>query len=96
MGTKQNPGRFDCYGKALPDEPLFVLLGRDPAAAETIRFWAATRLRALKAEKNLFNMDDPTVDEEASKIAESLNIACTMERYRENLEKKSESATPSA
>ena len=28
MGTKNNPGRFDCYGNAEPDEPIFVLLGR--------------------------------------------------------------------
>ncbi|HAW11807.1 MAG TPA: aspartate decarboxylase, partial [Chloroflexi bacterium] len=31
MGTKNNPGKFDCYDDAHPDEPMFVLLGRDPA-----------------------------------------------------------------
>ena len=29
MGTKNNPGKFDCYEHAKPDEPMFVLLGRD-------------------------------------------------------------------
>jgi hypothetical protein len=28
MGTKNVPGKFDCYANALPDEPTFVLLGR--------------------------------------------------------------------
>lgn len=29
MGTKNQPGSFDCYANAKGDEPLFVLLGRD-------------------------------------------------------------------
>lgn len=29
MGTKNNPGAFDCYANAEPDEPMFVLLARD-------------------------------------------------------------------
>jgi len=32
MDTKNNPGDFDCYGNALPDEPMFILLARDPNA----------------------------------------------------------------
>jgi hypothetical protein len=43
MGTKNNPGDFDCYANAEPDEPMFVLLGRDPTAAALVRLWAATR-----------------------------------------------------
>lgn len=23
MGSKTNPGQFDCYANALPDEPMF-------------------------------------------------------------------------
>lgn len=30
MGTKSNPTQFDCYANALPDEPMFILLARDP------------------------------------------------------------------
>lgn len=41
MGTKNKPGKFDCYEKAEPDEPMFVLIGRDPAAAQLVRLWAA-------------------------------------------------------
>lgn len=43
MGTKNTPGKFDCYSKLEPDEPHFVLMGRDPAAALLIRLWAILR-----------------------------------------------------
>jgi hypothetical protein len=36
VGTKSNPGKFDCYANALPDEPLFVLLARDPSAPSRV------------------------------------------------------------
>ena len=45
MGTKNSPGKFDCYESADPDEPMFVLLGRDPLAAELVRAWAAWRMK---------------------------------------------------
>lgn len=43
MGTKNNPGKFDCYAAAEPDEPMFVLLGRDPHAAVLVTLWALLR-----------------------------------------------------
>lgn len=43
MGTKSNPGKYDCYNAAKPDEPIFILLGRDPAAYLTIKFWIVLR-----------------------------------------------------
>lgn len=43
MGTKNNPGKFDCYANADPDEPMFVLLGRDRHAPTLIWLWAALR-----------------------------------------------------
>lgn len=43
MGTKQNPGRFDCYAKAADDEPIFVLLARDKHAATLVWLWAVLR-----------------------------------------------------
>jgi hypothetical protein len=43
MGTKTNPGDFDCYARAEPDEPLFTLLGRDPLAGILVMIWAEAR-----------------------------------------------------
>lgn len=45
MGTKNNPGKFDCYANAAPDEPMFILLGRDVDAPGLVRLWATLRER---------------------------------------------------
>jgi hypothetical protein len=37
-----------CLNKARPDERLFVLLARDPAAPVAIRAWIAERIRLNK------------------------------------------------
>lgn len=47
MGSKNNPGRFDCYGNALQDEPMFILLGRDPSAPRRVEGWADERADAI-------------------------------------------------
>jgi hypothetical protein len=47
VGTKNNPDEYDCYAGALPDEPMFVLLGRDPNAPWLIREWANERQIAV-------------------------------------------------
>jgi len=43
MGSRNNPGKFDCLAAAEPDEPTFTLLGRDPCAAATVAFWCMLR-----------------------------------------------------
>lgn len=43
MGTKNNPDEFDCYRKALPDEPMFTLLARDRHAPDSVDKWADNR-----------------------------------------------------
>lgn len=66
MGTKNNPGRFDCYANAAPDEPMFVLLGRDRHAAGLVQLWALLRHRE---------------GEDEEKVAEALACAKAMEDY---------------
>ncbi len=39
MGTKNNPGDFDCCLNAEDDEPMFVLLARDASAPDLVREW---------------------------------------------------------
>jgi hypothetical protein len=43
MGTKQQPGAYDCYAGAELNEPMFILLGRDPMAGPLVRIWAKLR-----------------------------------------------------
>lgn len=45
MGTKNNPGDFDCYLNAGDDEPMFVLLARDADAPILVDLWASLRER---------------------------------------------------
>ena len=68
MNTKADPSPNDGYTKADPNEPMFVLLARDPQAPLLIRQWA--RDRRLRE-----GMADP-------KAAEALEIADAMEAYR--------------
>lgn len=44
MGTKNNPGRWDCYANADPDEPLFVLRGQDSTASLVVTLWRAMKM----------------------------------------------------
>lgn len=72
MGSKANPGHFDCYGRALPDEPMFVLLARDPSAWQLVARWAATRLEAI--DRGLQPQSDKALVTEAQQCAEAMRI----------------------
>ena len=73
MGTKNNPGKFDCYANAEPDEPLFVLLGRDKHAPALVEYWAI--LRAADGE-------------EQEKINEALECSHAMREYLDQKKKR--------
>lgn len=81
MGTKNQPGSFDCYEHAEDDEPMFVLLARDRCAPETVRAWAAAREDQLSLRAG----DTATVGEvlaELDQIAEARACADAMEAWR--------------
>jgi len=64
MGSKINPGAFDCYANALPDEPMFVLLARDVTAPHVIKKWIELR-KAL-------GLDTPEKHADALMVAEDM------------------------
>lgn len=70
MGTKNEPGNYDCYGNALPDEPMFILLARDTSAPELVRRWANTRLHWI--ENGNRPESDRVMVEEALKCADNM------------------------
>lgn len=72
MGTKRNPGKWDCYANADPDEEMFVLLDRDRHAAGLVRLWALLRHRE---------------GEDEAKVAEALSCADAMDRRARSLGK---------
>lgn len=67
MSTKNNPGDYDCYANAEPDEPMFVLLARDKHAPSLVRRWARKR------EKE---------GEDPAKVEEARACARAMEKWR--------------
>jgi hypothetical protein len=66
MATKNSPGQFDCYANAAPDEPMFVLCGRDKDAATLVRIWALLRHKK---------------DEDPAKVREALRCADAMDAW---------------
>jgi hypothetical protein len=64
MGTKLKPGKFDCYENAAPDEPMFVLLARDPMAPLLVRLWADLREHAAGNPSKVFEARTCAIDME--------------------------------
>lgn len=71
MSTKNNPGPFNCYEAAEPDEPMFILLGRDRHAAALVNMWVA--MRALEPSPN------------SAKLLEALRCADEMVAYHDSV-----------
>lgn len=67
MGTKKDPGKYDCYGKLKEDEPYFVLRAQDESAPVLVDMWADN------AESYGVNRD---------KIEEARKVADEMRNYR--------------
>jgi hypothetical protein len=64
----------DCYDAALPDEPRFTLLARDPHAPHVVRQWAYERERAVaRGEKP---------ESDLARVAEAREKARAMEEWR--------------
>lgn len=61
-----------CFNRAGPETNVFVLLDWDPATAETIRFWALSRIK-----RGLNKPDDPQIKEAyalANEIEKNLDV----------------------
>lgn len=74
METKNNPKPNGCLARALPDEPMFILLGRDRCAPDSIRFWADQRsqLGVEQGER-----------QDAEQLTEALETADVMSAWRQ-------------
>lgn len=89
MGTKNNPGKFDCYAAADPDEPMFVLLARDRLAGHLVSLWSKMRMGDAEAARAVF--DDMMkkhamaycIEPDVSKAAEAIVCAMAMFKWRE-------------
>lgn len=70
MGTKNNPGKFDCYANAEPDEPMFILLARDQTAPLRVEEWANAREHLIFC--GMKPESDRAMVEEARECAEAM------------------------
>ncbi len=90
MGTKREGDL--CYKAAMQDEPMFVLLARDPQAPELVRKWAKDRESKLTNPIMYYGInegsgtweqpDADAVAAEKAKIAEARYCAARMEVWR--------------
>lgn len=88
MGTKNDPGPFNCHAAADPDEPLFTLLGRDPHAESLVRRWARNRWReACDAV-----MRGENASEDRRKAKEAFKVADAMRDWREGGRERAKAA----
>ncbi len=76
MGTKNNPGAYDCYAAAAPDEPIFILLARDKLAPILVDLWAALR--------DQHGCEDHPERDHSQKANEARQCAQAMRNYRAN------------
>ena len=84
MGTKTDPGEFDCYAKLADDEPYFLLRANDPLAMFVVNFWA----RLYRAYKEI--PDGPpdkdwsdTLKRASQKHQEAISLAFSMSNWNE-------------
>ena len=77
MATKNNPGNFDRYKNADPDEPMFILLGRDQSAPDKVRRWAREREELIG-----FGIKP---ESDRAKVIEAYEVANQMEEWRRKL-----------
>lgn len=81
MGTKNKPDKFNDYASAEPDEPMFILLARDPTASRVVQEWAL--LLAIAIMEGRKPKSDRAIVEEARECAKA------MREFREDRTKRS-------
>ena len=75
MSSKQNPSVYNCYKAALPDEPVFTILGRDPAGPATLEFWVSQRIKLGKTVE----------DDDKDRIRVAFDDAKEMQEWRDKM-----------
>ncbi len=97
MGTKNNPGKFDCYANAGPDEPMFVLLGRDRLAGHLVSIWSKIRMGDIESATTVFldmmhkHSEIYCMSPDIDKALEAMNCSLDMFKFRENQYPKNKS-----
>ena len=75
MGTKNNPGEFDCHGAAADDEPIFTLRANDEIAPGLVIAWAHSYAATKGGQNNL-------TAEQLRKFNEALDVSQAMAEWK--------------
>lgn len=82
INTLEAPGEFDALTSLRPEEPYFLLVGRDKLAPKLVSDWAvANRQRALE-EFDLNGIDAETLGRELRKSTQAEMIASSMKEFK--------------
>lgn len=88
MGTKNDPGKFDCYANVEPDEPMFVLLARDRLAGHLVSLWSKMRYGDVEAATAVFksmlskHAEHYATNPDVPKAEEAMDCSLAMFRWR--------------
>lgn len=83
MGTKNNPGEFDCYAKLGDDEPFFVLRANDPLAPNIVMEWVRARIHETNMSPLDSSVDIEIMEREKEKLKEAIDCSRSMTIWRE-------------
>ncbi len=102
MGTKNNPGKFDCYANAELDEPMFVLLGRDRLASHLVSIWSKVRMGDIEAASAVFldmlrkHAAAYGIEPDVPKAIEAMECSLAMFKFRNAREEAKRGAASAA
>jgi hypothetical protein len=80
--TRRRKVEYDCLAKLEPDEPCFVLIGRDRASAAVIKIWATLWLQEIGLGLR--------PEEDRAQVSQALKIARDMEIWERDRRQKRE------
>lgn len=87
MGTKEQPGQFDCYAALEADEPFFVLKATDPSAPLAVIVWSE-HYRERKQRAGAWN------ERAVARYCEAHQIANQMSEWRARRDQSRDEPVP--
>lgn len=82
INTLENPSEFDALVKLRPNEPYFLLLGRDTLSPPLVTGWADRNRRRALAEFNDDKITREKLDQELRQSTDAEMIGASMKAYK--------------
>lgn len=82
INTLDTPGEFDALRMLRPDEPYFLLLGRDRLAPQLVQKWADDNRERAQAEHREGKIGDDKLERELRKSSEAEAIGWGMQEFK--------------